>query len=144
MFRTLCAVLLGAAVSSCTLVDQKTFAPEPDPRPAAPPLPLSGPPAPPAAADPRTPLLTIRYDVPGPDYAKVLKVAIRAARTKRPGGGFDVISVVGSEADAATGRLDAAQIARAVEEERVPRARVHLIQRLDPGVTPREVLVYLR
>lgn len=142
MIRTLRAALLAgaAALQGCTLVDQTTFAPEPDPKPA--------PPAAKAVAsvapDARLPLLTIRYDVPAPDYATVLPLAVHTAQQRRPGVGFDVVSVVASPSEAAQGQLDAAEVSRAIVKLGTPATRVNLGLRIDPSATPRQVLVFPR
>jgi hypothetical protein len=143
MIRVLRAALLAAAAatSACTLIDQTTFAPEPDPKP--PPVAVVAPTAAPAPApDARVPLLTIRYDVPAPDYATVLPIAVRTAKQRRPGVAFDVVSVIATAADAPQGEADAAAVSRAIAKLGIPAERIHLGVRVDPSATLRSVLVY--
>jgi hypothetical protein len=143
MIRVRAALMAGAAATcGCTLIDQTTFAPEPDPKPA--PVAAVAPAAPPPvpAPDARVPLLTIRYDVPAPDYGTVLPIAVRTAKQRRPGVAFDVVSVIASAADAPQGEADAAEVSRAIAKLGIPAERIHLGVRVDPSATLRSVLVY--
>src|SRR5271157_60629 len=75
----------GLWLAGCSLVDQTTFAPSPEEKPSV---------APVAQADPRTPLLTIGYDTPAPDYQDLLAYAVRTAETRAPGVQYDVIAML--------------------------------------------------
>jgi hypothetical protein len=141
MIRAMTALLL---LSGCALVDQTTFAPEPDPKPAPPPAVKAAGPTASGTSDARAPLLTIRYDVPAPDYGTVLPLAVHTAQQRRPGTGFDVVAVVASAADAAQGQTDAAEVSRQIVRLGTPATRVHLALRIDPATSPRAVLVYPR
>ena len=44
--------------------------------------------------DPRTPLVTIDYATPNPDYQDLLRFAVRAAETRAPGVQYDVIAML--------------------------------------------------
>ena len=83
--------LLGClALAGCTLIDQTTFAPAPE---ASPPTPA------PPQVDPRTPLLTIGYDTPNPNYQELLHFAVRTAESRAPGVQYDVIAMMPSGGD---------------------------------------------
>ena len=136
--RRLLAFACVVALGGCALIDQNTFAPEPDP-----PKPV-GKVAAGIQTDSRVPLLTIRYDVPHPDYGRVLAFATHAADTRRPGVGYDVVTVTGSADDAAQGGQDAAEVAQMMIEHGTAPSRIHLGARIDPNVKVREVRLYLR
>ena len=79
--------LAGPALAGCTLIDQKTFAPDPE---APGPRQISEA----AMPDRRAPLLTIRYDVPNPSYEGPLRYAVQAAQGRDAAIDFDVVAVV--------------------------------------------------
>jgi hypothetical protein len=133
-FRLL--VLLPLALASCKLIDQTTFAPDPEPEQAV------------AASTPSRPtnqvaLVSIRYDTPAPAFQQPLSGAIRAAEQRRPGSEYDVIGV-STAADAAQVAQDAGAIMAAITGLGVPAARIHLGARIDAAQTVREVLVQIR
>ncbi len=137
-------MFLALALAGCTLIDQTTFAPDPEP-PA--PQQIS------AAATPdlRTPLLTIRYDVPNPSYEGPLRYAVQAARGRDAAVDFDVVSVVpgaggapGIAQAAQAGRADAAEVMRTMMRLGVPDTSIRLGARSDAAATVREVRVYVR
>lgn len=134
------APLACIAFSGCALIDQTTFAPEPDPPAPAPKVAAA--PGPTTIADTRLPLMTIRYDVPSPNYATVLPIAVRTAQERRPGIGFDVVAIVGSVADAAQGQVDASEIARSIGRQAARGTPVLLGLRIDPAAKVREVRIY--
>jgi hypothetical protein len=128
-------LLAGLALAGCKLFDQTTFAPSPEDSPAAP-APLK--------ADPRTPLLTVGYDTPNPNYQDVLRYAVRAAETRAPGVQYDVYAVLPAGGDAAQAQSSAVEVMRAILAQGVPPARVHLGLRTEPAGTARQVRVYVR
>jgi hypothetical protein len=140
----LLGVLLALTLGGCTLIDQTTFAPDPEP---------PGPQQISAAATPdrRVPLLTIRYDVPNPSYEELLRYAVQAARARDAAIDFDVVSVVpgpGGGAGVAqagqAGRADAADVMRTMMRLGVPDTSIRLGARSDAAATVREVRVYVR
>jgi hypothetical protein len=143
------AVLLLAltALAGCKLLDQTTFAPSPE----APVKKVEPPPPPVSPPDKRTPLLTIGFANPDPDYKDLLTYAVRQAQERRPDVSFDVVSVVLATGDtvaqslaASRGADDAAQVMRAMIALGVPDTRIHLGTRTELGLTERQVRVYLR
>jgi hypothetical protein len=131
-------VLTLLIFSGCTLIDQRTFAPSPEAK-AQP-----APPRPPVVIDPRTPLVTIDYTVPSPDYAQLLHAAVRAAESRYPDVQYDVISVLSDTADASLGQERATDVMRAIMRDRVPASRIHLGLRTDPALAATQVRVYVR
>ena len=133
LVRPILALLL--ALSGCHLVDQTDFDP---------PLP-AGPPAPPPVPNPesRTPLVTIDYATPNPDFRTALGAAIRAVEARRPGILYDVQAVLGDPAGAPAARLRAADVMTVIEAAGVIPARIQLGLRLEPGRKIAQVRVYL-
>ena len=136
------ACLLLAALCGCTLIDQRTF----NPKAGLPPV-IQAPPGPPA----QLPLLTIDFSKPNPDYAEALRQAVDAAVARKPDVAFEVATVVpntGTPADqvsaAETLTPDAREIARAVAEDGVAEDRIQLTARSVPGVTTRQIQVFVR
>jgi hypothetical protein len=124
--------------TGCSLIDQRTFAPSPEAK--AQPTP---PPAP-AAIDARTPLVTIDYTVPSPDYAELLHYAVRAAENRDAAVQYDVVSVLTDTSEAAAGQERATGVMRAIMRDRVPATRIHLGLRTDPTLAASQVRVYVR
>lgn len=134
------AALALLAFTGCTLIDQRTFAPAPEAkaqRSVAPRLPD-------VPVDARTPLVTIDYTVPSPDYAELLHYAVSAAEKRYSDVQYDVISVLKDAADVAEAQERASGVMRAIMRERVPASRIHLALRTDPGLTASQVRVYVR
>lgn len=135
MHRLLPLVLL---LAGCTLVDQTTFAPSPEPAPA----PVVAPPK----IETRSPLLVIAGNATPNEYQKPLGDAVRAAeRMKRVD--YDVIGV--APVAGGTVALDeagahAAEVMRVIMGQAVPAARIHLGVQQDPALTTGEVRVYVR
>ena len=134
--------LLGLpALAGCKLIDQRTFAPAPEP--AAP--------APPRSTETRTPLISV---VPGTKlatYQALLRSTVRAVEARDPAARYDVVSVVPGSgtlaqqvaaADAA--RASGAEVAQALIAAGVAERRVSLGARPDPTTHGAEVRVYLR
>jgi hypothetical protein len=132
------AALLG--FTGCTLIDQRTFAPSPEAKAQPTPAPASAP----AAVDARTPLVTIEYTVPAPDYAELLHYAVRAAENRDAEVQFDVVSVLTDMSQAAVGQERAAGVMRSIMRDRVPATRIHLGLRTDPTLGAGQVRVYVR
>jgi hypothetical protein len=133
MKLTVC--LLGClALAGCKLIDQTTFAPAPEANTAAP--------APPKV-DPRTPLLTIGYDTPNPNYQELLSFAVSTAESRAPGVEYDVIAIVPAGGDVAVAQSNAVEVMRTIMEQRVPAERIHLGLRTEPATAQRQVRVYV-
>ena len=138
MTRLVTVLLALLSFTGCTLIDQKTFAPSPEAK-AQP-----APPPPPVVIDTRTPLVTIDYSVPSPDYAELLHAAVRAAESRDAEVQYDVISVLNNTTDSAEGQERAAGVMRAIMRDRVPASRIHLGLRTDPALAVSQVRVYVR
>ena len=138
MTRLVTAFLALLSFTGCTLIDQRTFAPSPEAKaqPAPPPAPV--------IIDTRTPLVTIDYTDPDPDYAQLLHAAVRAAEARYADVEFDVISVVSSTSDGQEGQERATGVMRAIMRDHVPSDRIHLGLRTDPGLKAGQVRVYVR
>jgi hypothetical protein len=136
--RLLPVALALLSFTGCTLIDQKTFAPSPEAKaqPAPPPAPV--------AIDARTPLVTIDYTVPSPDYAELLHYAVRAAENRDANVQYDVISVLKDTSEATAGQARVTGVMRAIMRDRVPAARIHLGLRTDPSLAASQVRVYVR
>jgi ABC-type sugar transport system substrate-binding protein len=128
-------LLAALALAGCKLVDQATFAPSPEEKPQATAAPQ---------ADPRTPLLTIGYDTPNPNYQDVLRYAIRTAEARAPRVQYDVYAMLPAGGDAAEAQNSALEVMRAIIAQGVPAARVQLGLRTEPASAPRETRVYVR
>jgi hypothetical protein len=129
-------LLAGVALAGCKLVDQTTFAPSPEARPAAAAV------AP--QTDPRVALLTIGYDTPNPNYQDVLRYAVREAEMRAPGVQYDVIAMLPTGSDVAQAQGSAAEVMRAIMAQGVAANRVQLGLRTEPAGRKREVRVYVR
>jgi hypothetical protein len=135
--RLLPVVLGLLTFTGCTLIDQRTFAPSPEAKaqPA---------PQPPVVLDARTPLVTIDYTIPSPDYGELLHDAVRAAEARDADVQYDVVSVVKDTSKAAVGQERATGVMRAIMRDRVPATRIHLALRTDPALSEGQVRVYVR
>jgi hypothetical protein len=140
LFRRLLPLAL-VGVSGCKLIDQATFAPQPE-------LPAPSPVAAVVQTDRRAPLLIIRYDVPDPPYREALGGAVQAAEKRGPAIEYDVVSVVpgggAPPTPTAQDRRNAVEVMRSIMRLGVPDSRIHLGLRTDPAATAREVRVYVR
>ena len=135
--RFIIALAIVSWLAGCKLIDQTTFAPDPEPAAA-----VATSAAAPRPAN-RAPLVAIRYDTGNPDFRDLLAYAIRAAEQRRPGGEYDVVAAATAK-DAGQASRDAATIMVAMKELGVAEARIYLGARLDPALTVREVRIYLR
>jgi ABC-type glycerol-3-phosphate transport system substrate-binding protein len=139
------ALLLAAgALPGCTLIDQHTFAPEPD-------LPAATQVTNAALPEQRDALVTIRYDTASPAYADALNQAIGAAEARTPNLEYDVVAEVPQLKDPqaqtsqlAAGQEDAADVMRTIMDRGIPDTRIRLFARIDPLLGVREVRVYVR
>ncbi|HEY1413552.1 MAG TPA: hypothetical protein VGF36_15505 [Rhodopila sp.] len=138
MTRMVPVVMALLSFTGCTLIDQRTFAPSPEAK-AQP-----APPQPPVVVDPRTPLVTIDYTVPSPDYGELLHAAVRAAEARDADVQYDVVSVMKDTSDVAAGQDRATGVMRAIMRDRVPASRIHLAFRSDPTLAASQVRVYVR
>ena len=131
-------MLLLPALAGCTLIDQRTFNPEAGKRPVVAAAPVPPVPAPLATGPP--PLLRIRLPA-GPELGGEIAKAVAAARARKRDVAFEVVEIVPGTGENA-GR-DAGNVARLIESQGVPAARVRLAARPAPGAAP-EVRVYVR
>jgi hypothetical protein len=136
--RLVPVVVALLSFTGCTLIDQRTFAPSPEAK-AQP-----APPQAPVVVDARTPLVTIDYTVPSPDYGELLHDAVRAAESRYADVQYDVVAVQRETADASTGQQRATGVMRAIMRDRVPASRIHLGLRTDPTLAASQVRVYVR
>ena len=138
MTRLVPVVLALLSFTGCTLIDQRTFAPSPEAKaePAPPPAPVP--------LDKRTPLVTIDYTIPSPNYAELLHYAVQAAEARDADVQYDVVSVVKDTAQLAAGQEHAIGVMRAIMRDRVPATRIHLAVRTDPALAASQVRVYVR
>lgn len=137
MTRLVPVVLALLSFTGCTLIDQKTFAPSPEAK--AQPVPQ-----PPVVLDSRTPLVTIDYTIPSPDYGELLHSAVRAAESRDADVQYDVVSVMKDTSEIAAGQERATGVMRAIMRDRVPATRIHLALRTDPALAASQVRVYVR
>ncbi len=137
MTRLVPVLLALLSFTGCTLIDRRTFAPSPEAKaqPAA---------DKPVVLDTRTPLVTIDYTVPSPDYGELLHAAVRAAESRNADVQYDVVSVMKDTVDASTGQERATGVMRAIMRDRVPASRIHLALRTDPTLAESQVRVYVR
>ena len=135
-------LLAGLSLTGCKLIDQTTFAAAPEATPAQVTLPR---------IDQRSPLVTIGYDQPNPQYQEMLGYAVHAAEARDSAVQYDVFAVVpakGSPAQqvqaAGAAQQDAVEVMKAIMALGVPAARIHLGVRSDPGIGANQVRVYVR
>ena len=138
MTRLVPVVLALLSFTGCTLIDQTTFAPAPEAK-AQP-----APPQAPVTLDARTPLVTIDYTVPSPDYAELLHDAVSAARARYADVQFDVVAVLKDTSEIAAGQAHATGVMRSIMRDQVPADRIHLGVRTDPALAASQVRVYVR
>ena len=148
MRRLICIALLLPFLAGCTLLDQTTFAPSPEPKPPT----VIVPPK----AETRTPLIVIAASATPKDYAKPLREAVRAAEKLKRNIDYDVVGIASIPATpagkaAASGTVvleeagsHAAKVMRAIMALSVPAARIHLGARSDSAITASEIRVYVR
>ena len=98
----------------------------------------------PVVLDARTPLVTIDYTVPSPDYGDLLHAAVRAAESRDADVQYDVVSMLPDASDIRQGQERATGVMRAIMRDRVPASRIHLGLRTDPTLASSQVRVYVR
>ncbi len=137
-------LLAGLSLTGCKLIDQTTFAPAPEARPAQAQATLP-------RIDQRTPLVTIGYEQPNPHYQAMLGYAVHAAEARDAAVQYDVFVVVpakGSPIDqvkaAVVAQPDAVEVMKSIMAFGVPAVRIHLGIRADPAITADQVRVYVR
>jgi hypothetical protein len=130
-------VLALLSFTGCTLIDQRTFAPSPEAK--AQPVSQA-----PVVLDARTPLVTIDYTVPSPEYGELLHAAVRAAEARDADVQYDVVSLMKDASDISTGQQRATGVMRAIMRDQVPSTRIHLAVRTDPALAASQVRVYVR
>jgi len=133
--RAMWVLAAGLLLVGCELIDQTTFAPSPEASTAKREAPK---------ADPRTPLVTIGYATPNPNYQDVLRFAVREAETRAPGVQYDVVAILPSGADAAAAQQRVAEVMRGIMAQDVPASRIHLGLRTAQAGAEQEVRVYVR
>lgn len=141
-----CGLLLLALClpAGCALVDQNTFAPAPEAKaPAAPARPQPAASAP-ALGGSRRALVIIDYSTPAPAYHDLLRYAVKAAEARDRHVQYDVVALVPHVGSAAQGQHDASQVMHAIMADGVPASRIHLGLSTDPGLSSRQVRIYLR
>jgi hypothetical protein len=134
--KAMMVLAVGLLLAGCKLIDQTTFAPSPEAAPAV----VAEPPR----VDARTPLVTIDYAGPPPDYQGLLRFAVHAAETRAPGVEYDVIGMLPAGGDAAAEQRRAVEIMRAIMAQGVPATRIHLGLRTEPAGGAQEIRVYVR
>jgi len=134
--KAMMVLAVGLLLAGCKLIDQTTFAPSPEASPAV----VVAPPK----VDARTPLVTIDYSGPSPDYQGLLRFAVHAAETRAPGVEYDVIGMLPAGGDAAAEQRRAAEVMRAIMAQGVPATRIHLGLRTEPAGGEQEIRVYVR
>lgn len=140
--RTTVLLLAAATVlAGCTLVDQRTFNPDAGRPPA-----IATPPGPP----PVVPLVTIDFDKAAVEYRQPLTQAVQQALARKQSAEFDVVTVVPAtgtpdqQVAAATAITpDARSVARAINASGVDDSHIHLSARAEPGVSSRQVQVFV-
>ena len=127
-------------LAGCALVDQHTFAPAPEAKAES----TATAPAAPVRLDARTPLVTVDFSGPSPQFQELLRYAVRAAESRRPNIQYDVVAMLPNAADLAKGQGDATEVMRAIMADGVPASRIHLALRADASLASREVRIYVR
>lgn len=145
--------LLFPLLAGCTLIDQTTFAPSPEPKP--PPVIV------PPPVETRAPLIVIAASATPKEYTPALRTVVRAAQARKRDIEYDVAGVAatapsaagqGSPGQAAVANIvaqqeagaHAAEVMRAIMAQGVPAAHINLSVRADPAITAGEVRVYVR
>jgi hypothetical protein len=135
-------LMAGLSLTGCKLIDQTTFAPAPEAKPVQAVLPN---------LDSRTPLVTIGYELPNPQYQEMLGYAVHAAEARDAGVEYDVVAVVPAKnapvfqiQAAIQAQQDAVGVMKAIMALGVPASRIHLGARADASINANQVRVYVR
>lgn len=144
ILRLVCLSVALPVLAGCHLVDQRSF----DRTAGRKPLPPAAPAHP--GPVPVPPLLTVRYDTPDPQYRAALATAVDSARRRKPDVLFSVVVLVppaGTPAQqvaaAEAARGDGRDVAAAIVADGADIGQVELSARAEPGLTTREVRVYV-
>ncbi len=144
ILRLAASLLALSVLAGCHLIDQRSFDRTAGRKPVLPAVPT-----PPGPA-PTPPLLTVRFDTPDPQYRAALATAVDSARRRKPDVLFSVIvlvppagtpaqQVAAAEAARGSGR----DVAAAIVADGADIGQVELSARAEPGLTVREVRVYV-
>src|SRR5262249_22181414 len=95
-------------------------------------------------ADPRTPLVTIGYSTPAPDYQDMLRYAVREAETRVPGVQYDVVAMLPAGAHAAAAQQRVAEGMRDIMAQGGPDNPGHPGLRTEAAGGAQQVRVYVR
>ena len=144
LLRLACPILALSVLAGCHLIDQRSFDRTAGRKPTLPAVPARPGPA------PVPPLLTVRFDTPDPQYRAALATAVDSARRRKPDVLFSVIVLV-PPAGTPAQQVEAAQAARgngrdvaaAIVADGADIGQVELSARAEPGLTVREVRVYV-
>lgn len=138
-------LIAGAlALASCRIIDQRTFAPAPEAKPAPPAA---------AAAVPaaETALMVIEPGTRLENYRGVLRGAVAAALRRNPDVRFQVVSVVPGNSSlsdqvkaANATRAESVAVAQALIEAGAPPSQVALGALPDPAARHPDIRVYVR
>jgi hypothetical protein len=126
------AVLL---LAGCKLIDQTTFAPSPEAKAQTVEVPK---------ADARTPLVSINFGQPDPDYQGLMRYALHAAAERDPQVQYDVVAILPPNGDVAAQQKHGLEVMRAMVAQGVPADRIHLGLRSAAAGAEPEVKVYVR
>lgn len=138
MTRLVPAIMAMLSFTGCALIDQRTFSPAPEAKAQPAPKPV------PVVVDTRTPLVTIDYTMPSPDYAELLHYAVIAAEKRDADVQYDVVSVTSDPTETAAMQDRLTGVMKAIMRDRVPASRIHLGMRTDPTLAASQVRVYVR
>ena len=145
MRRIVRLALIFPLLAGCTLIDQTTFAPSPEPKP--PPVIL------PPNVETRAPLIVIAASATPKEYTKSLRDIVRAAQARKRDIDYDVVGIapvapgqtpVASIVAQQEAGSHAAEVMLAIMAQGVPAARIHLAVRPDPAIQAGEIRVYVR
>ena len=133
--RATSVMLAVMLLAGCKLIDQTTFAPSPEAKAQTAEFPK---------ADARTPLVSINFAQPDPDYQGLLRYAVHAAAERDPSVAYDVVAMLPPNADVGAQQKHGVEVMRAMVEQGVPAARIHLGLRSAAAGAEPEVRVYVR
>jgi hypothetical protein len=133
--RATSVMLAVMLLAGCKLIDQTTFAPSPEAKAQTVEVPK---------ADARTPLVSINFAQPDPDYQGLLHYALHAAEARDSSVEYDVIALLPPNADVGAQQKHGLEVMRAMVGQGVAARRIHLgLRSAEAGAEP-EVRVYIR
>jgi hypothetical protein len=133
--RATSVMLAVILLAGCKLIDQTTFAPSPEAKAQSVEVPK---------ADARTPLVSINFAQPDPDYQGLMRYALHAAAERDPAVQYDVIAMLPPNGDAGAQQKHGVEVMRAMVAQGVPADRIHLGLRSAAAGAEPEVRVYVR